>query len=80
MNDDHGLDKEDIYVHRGDDTPEVMERKLQDLIQGSKAKGLSNEEAKTLNNITDQHKPKFKIKMGSGGPAKVMPIKIELDD
>lgn len=78
--DNDGLYKEDVYVDLGDDPPEMVKKELQNRISEARANGHSDEGTKTLTNIIDKHKPIFKIRLGSGGPAKVTPMKIYLDE
>lgn len=58
----------------------MVDKELQGRIQEAKTNGLSNEGAKALNTIIDKYKLIFKIRLGSGGPAKFTPMKIVLDD
>lgn len=58
----------------------MVEKELQNQMQGAKVDRLSNEKAKILNTIIHKHIPIFKIQLVSGNSAKVTPMKIALDD
>lgn len=80
LNDNDGFDKEDMYVEHGDSPQRMVKKDLQNRIQRGKANALSNDGAKTFNTTIDKRKPILKMQLGSGGPAKVMLLKIALDD
>lgn len=75
-----GLEDEDVYVDLGDDRIEDIEDELQKRIAEAVSNGLSRKGEKKLEEIIQQNKTVFKIRLGSGGPANVTPMKIVLDE
>lgn len=77
---DDGLADEDIYVDFGDDNPSEIECELSKRVDEAETNVLSKEGAVKHRDIINKHKCIFRLRLGSGGPAKVRPMKIRVDD
>lgn len=76
---DDGLDDEDMYIDLGDDSIEVIETELENQVAEALGNGLSSEGGRRLKQIIKNNMSVFKIRLGSGGPTKVKPMKIILE-
>lgn len=77
---DDGLEKDDMYVDLGDDQLHEVDEELARRVEEATQNGMSQEGAKRLKQILEKHRVIFRIRLGSGGPAKVKPMKIVLDE
>lgn len=59
-----------------DDPPEKIKKKIRFKIDEAKKKGISSSGKKRLSQIVDRHKTVFELRIGSGGRAKIHPMKI----
>lgn len=75
-----GLNKEHVYVDLVDDPPEMVEKELQDCIKEANENGLPGEGTKKLTTTIEEHKSIFRIRLGSIDPAKIKPMKMNLND
>lgn len=72
------MHEEDVYIDLRDAPIEEVEKELQQRIKEAGAKGLSTEGTETLDQMINRSKSVFKIRLRSGGPAKVPTMKITL--
>lgn len=75
-----GIITEEVCVDFGDDPPCEVEEALNERIAEAAKNGLSKEREEQLRNITKRNKSVFRLRLGSGGPAKITPMKIRLDE
>lgn len=75
-----GLTTKDIYVDFGDNEPRDIETQVSKRIAEAKCNRLSKERARKLSDMIEKHKSKFRLILESGGPARVTPMRIYLDD
>lgn len=68
-----------MYIYLGDDLPQAIQKDLQERLREAKKNSLSINRAETLATSIEKYKTTFKIRPGSGGPARVPPMKIALD-
>lgn len=75
-----GLVNEEICVDFGDDPPKEVENELKERIKEAVQNGLSKAGEKKLQEIIQRHRSVFRLRLGSGGPARVTAMKIRLED
>lgn len=76
---DDSLGKEDIYIDFGDDAPNKISYELEKSINEASEAGMTDRSANKLRNLNKKISSVFKLRLGSGGPAKFPPMKIILD-
>lgn len=74
-----GLEEDDIYIDFGDDTAEEISKEFDRRVKEAAKHGLYDKEVQKLRKAINEHNEIFKIRLGSGGPANVPPMKIVLD-
>lgn len=70
---------QDAYVYIGDDCPEEIEKELKERISKASTNDLSTLRVGALERIIDKNKLLFRIRLGKGGPAKIAPMRVNLD-
>lgn len=75
----NGLEAEEIFVDFDEDTNEEIQKELDQRLKEAAEQGLTTEKISQLKSTIDEHFELFKIRLGSGEPAKVKPLKITLD-
>lgn len=73
------LANENVFVESEDDPPESINKELQQRIMGARKAGLSNEGERILKDIIEEHKSISRIPLEKRGPARVLPMKVDLD-
>lgn len=79
MIEDDGLQNEDLYVDFGDDSQHDIDLELEKRVNEATFNGLSKHGVQCLKSAIAQHRSIFKVRLGSGGPAKVTPMKLQID-
>lgn len=76
---DDGMDDEDIYIDMGEDPPFEIEKELEKRIKDAGQNGLTGKGIERLRSLISKFKHIFRLRLGKGKPAKVPPMKIDLD-